>query len=97
MNTNKRSFLMASAFAVTVAAGLTGLSMSGETKESSLDQACAHATWPMIPAACLAGADTGRSVRMVTPAQRSDRPKPQTSASRSPSTSPDFAKPPPLR
>ena len=65
MNTNKRSFLMAFAFAATVAAGLTGLSMSGQTKESSLDDACAHTAWPMIPAACLAGADNGRTVRVV--------------------------------
>ncbi len=65
MNTNKRSFLLALAFAVTVAAGLTGLSLSGQTRESNLDQACAHATWPMIPVQCLEGADTGRTVRTV--------------------------------
>ena len=65
MNTNKRSFLLAFAFAVTVAAGLTGLSMAGQTKESPFAQACAHATWPMIPAQCLAGADADRTVRTV--------------------------------
>ncbi len=65
MNTNKRSLLLATAFAVTVAAGLTGLSLSSQSRESSLDQACAHATWPQIPAQCLDGADAGRSVRMV--------------------------------
>ena len=65
MNTNKRSFLMTVAFAATVAAGLTGLSMSGQTKESSLDSACAHTAWPMIPAACLTGADNDRTVRVV--------------------------------
>jgi hypothetical protein len=65
MNTNKRSVLMAVAFAATVAAGLTGLSLTGQTKESNLDDACAHATWPLIPAACLTGADNGRTVRVV--------------------------------
>ncbi len=65
MNTNKRTFLMASAFAVTVAAGLTGLSMSAQTKESPLADACAHATWPMIPGQCLSGGDGDRTVRTV--------------------------------
>jgi hypothetical protein len=65
MNTNKRSLLTVLAFSVTVAAGLTGLSLSGQTRESSLDQACAHATWPTIPVQCLDGADADRSVRMV--------------------------------
>ena len=80
MSTNKRSFLMAVAFAATVAAGLTGLSMSGQTKESSLDDACAHATWPTIPAACLTGADNGRTVRMV--ATRTAVGAPETAAER---------------
>lgn len=66
MNTEKRSILMAGAFAVTVAAGLTGLSLTGETKESNLDLACAHATWPTIPSQCLEGADSARTVRIVT-------------------------------
>ena len=66
MNTNKRSFLLALAFSVTVAAGLTGLSLSGQTRESNLDQVCAHATWPTIPSQCLDGSDGGRSVRLVT-------------------------------
>ena len=77
MNTNKRSFLMAVAFAATVAAGLTGLSMSGQTKESSLDAACAHATWPTIPAACLAGADNEpHGARGSDPHRGRRRPKP---------------------
>jgi hypothetical protein len=65
MTREKRSILMTAAFAVTVAAGLTGLSMSAQTKESHLDQACAHATWPMIPSQCLTGEDAGRTVRDV--------------------------------
>ena len=75
MNASKRSLFLAAAFAVTVAGGLTGLSMSGETKESVHEQACAHATWPMIPAQCLAGSDADRSVRMLTPAATADWPK----------------------
>ncbi len=65
MKTSKRNILMTVAFAVTVAAGLTGLSMAGQSKESNLDQACVHATWPMIPAQCLEGADSTRTVRTV--------------------------------
>ena len=80
MNTNKRSFLMAVAFAATVAAGLTGLSMSGQTKELSLDDACAHTAWPMIPAACLAGADNDRTVRVVQ--TRAAIAQPETAAER---------------
>ncbi len=75
MNTNKRSVLMAVAFAATVAAGLTGLSMSGQTKELSLDDTCAHATWPVIPAACLTGADNGRTVRVVQTRVAVDQPE----------------------
>ena len=65
MNRNKRSVLTAVAFAITVAAGLTGLAMSGQTRESNPNQFCAHATWPMIPAECLQGADRDRTVRTV--------------------------------
>ncbi len=78
MNTNKRSFLMAVAFAVTVAAGLTGLSMSSQSKESGLAEACAHATWPMIPDQCLQGADNGRAVRTVATRTAVAGPEPMT-------------------
>ncbi len=80
MNTNTRSFLLALAFAVTVAAGTTGLSLSGQSKESSPDPACAQATWPMIPAQCLAGADAERAVRTV--ATRSAVVPPETMGER---------------
>ena len=76
MNTNKRSFLLALAFSVTVAASLTGLSLTGQTRESSLDQACAHSTWPAIPARCLDGADSGRSARTVATRAAVERPDP---------------------
>jgi hypothetical protein len=65
MNTNKRSFMMAGAFAVAVSAAVTGATVSsGQTRETTLDQTCAHATWPLIPAQCLEGAD-GRTFRTV--------------------------------
>jgi hypothetical protein len=66
MNTSKRGVVIATAFAAAVAAVVTGATMSsGQTKETSLDQSCAHATWPMIPAQCVQGAE-GRTVRVVT-------------------------------
>ena len=76
MNTNKRSLLMTLAFSGTVAAGLTGLSLTGQTRESSLDQACAHSTWPTIPAQCLDGVDSGRSVRTVATRTAVEQPEP---------------------
>jgi hypothetical protein len=51
-----RSALVAMAVALTAATGLTAATIRGETMETSLDQACAHAAWPMIPAQCLDGA-----------------------------------------
>jgi hypothetical protein len=80
MKSNTRRMLLAAAFAMTVGAGLTGLSMSAQTKESSLDDACAHATWPMIPSQCLAGADSDRLVRTVT--TRTAIARPETQAER---------------
>lgn len=60
-----RTPLAAVAFAVTAAAAITGLSLRGETRETSLAETCSHATWPEIPAHCQIGG-TGRTVRMVT-------------------------------
>ena len=80
MNTSTRGFLLALAFSVTVAAGVTGLSMAGQSKETSVDPACVHTTWPMIPAECLAGADTSRTVRPVY--TRTAVTPPQTMAQR---------------
>jgi hypothetical protein len=51
-----RSAVLATAFAFTVAAAVTGTSFKGETREVRLDEACAHETWPAIPAQCLTGA-----------------------------------------
>jgi hypothetical protein len=70
-----RSALLASAFAVTVAAAVTGLSPKGETRETSLDQTCAHETWPAISARCLTGTTKGavRTVSIESDSQREMR------------------------
>ena len=60
-----RNVALAAVFAVTVAAGVTGATYSGISKEASIDEACAHVTWPSIPAYCLTGA-TDRVVRTVS-------------------------------
>lgn len=60
-----RKTLLATAFAATVAAALTGASLRGETKEVDLAATCATAAWPMIPAACLDGGP-GQEVRYVS-------------------------------
>ena len=75
MKTNVPTPFLAVAFAVTVAAGLTGLSLSGQTQESSIGAVCAHATWPMIPEDCLAGADHGRTVRTVATRGAAEQPE----------------------
>lgn len=64
-NRKGRGATLATVFALTVAAGITGATYSGVSKEASIDEACAHVTWPMIPAYCLEGA-TDRPVRMVS-------------------------------
>lgn len=60
-----RTPLAAVGFAVIGAAALAGMSLRGETKETSIVETCAHETWPAIPAYCLTGAPQ-RSVRMVS-------------------------------
>ena len=80
MSTKFRSPLLAVAFAATVAAGLTGLSLTGKTQESSIDGLCAQATWPMIPEQCLVGADNDRAVRTI--ATRAPIQQPETMGQR---------------
>lgn len=58
MNTRIRQTLVAVAFTATVIAGIAGATLRGETKETDLAATCATAAWPMIPAACLDGADS---------------------------------------
>jgi hypothetical protein len=63
---NTRTLILAGAFAVTVAAGITGLTYRGETKEAGfVENACAAAAWPLIPARCLDGG-RGHDVRVIT-------------------------------
>jgi hypothetical protein len=70
-----RSAVLATAFAVTVAASVTGLSFRAETRETSLAEACAHETWPAIPAHCLTGDvhHVARVIAIDSPAQRQMR------------------------
>ena len=60
-----RNAMLATVFALTVAAAITGATFRGETREQSHDEACSHLTWPFIPAYCLEGA-TDRPVRLVS-------------------------------
>lgn len=61
--TKGRAAALGAVFAVTVTAALTAATF-GVSKEQSADPACVHASWPYIPAACLAGA-TESTVRIV--------------------------------
>ena len=65
MTVDLRGAVLALAFSLSVSAGITGASLSGESRENAVNNACADAAWPMIPARCLDGAD-GRTVRIVT-------------------------------
>jgi len=65
LNRMGRGATLATVFALTVAAGITGATYSGITKEASIDEACTHVTWPMIPSYCLEGA-TDRPVRVIS-------------------------------
>ena len=65
MNTRIRQTIVAVTFSATVALGITGATLSGQTKETDLAQVCANATWPMIPTECLDGQSV--DVRTVSP------------------------------
>ena len=67
-----RSAYLAVAFAATVGAAITGAALSGQTRESSLDETCRFATWPEIPAQCLAG-EVKAGVRMIPIESRARR------------------------
>jgi hypothetical protein len=67
-----RTFLLAAAFATTVAAGVTGLTYRGETKEAGvIENACSKSAWPLIPAKCLDGG-RGHDVRVINEMPASD-------------------------
>ncbi len=59
-----RSGVLALAFAAIVGAAITGATLRGETRETSLQESCAFAVWPEIPAPCLDGG-SDRAVRMI--------------------------------
>ena len=65
MQPTMRTLLLAAVFAATVAAGVSGLTYRGETKEAGLiENACAKAAWPLIPSKCLDGG-RGHDVRVI--------------------------------
>lgn len=68
MNTRMRQMLVAVAFAATAAAGITGATLRGESKETDMAAACDAAAWPQIPADCLQGGPK-HDVRYVSPDQ----------------------------
>jgi hypothetical protein len=60
-----RPLVIGAAFAAMVAAGVAALTLSGETKEAGfVEDACAKAAWPLVPAKCLDGG-RGADVRVV--------------------------------
>jgi hypothetical protein len=65
MNTKIRQALVVVAFSAVAAAAITGATLRGETKETSLAEVCATAQWPNIPPACLDGARAA-DIRYVT-------------------------------
>jgi hypothetical protein len=66
MTTRTRQFVVAIAFAATVAAAVTGATLRGETREApTVAEMCVKADWPLIPAECLNGA-AERTVRVIT-------------------------------
>ena len=66
MTTRTRQIFAVVAFATIVAAGVTGATLSGQTREApTVAEICAKADWPLIPAECLDGF-AGRHVRVVT-------------------------------
>lgn len=65
MTTKTRKIFAAVAVIVTAAAGITGATLSGESKETDLAAFCDTAAWPNIPAQCLEGSNDG-PVRFVS-------------------------------
>jgi hypothetical protein len=65
MQTIIRPLAIGIVFAAIAAAGVTALTLRGETKEAGfVENACAKAAWPLIPAKCLEGSH-GADVRIV--------------------------------
>ena len=59
-----RSTLFASLFAATAVAAITGAAVRGESRETPLEAICAAASWPVIPANCLAGV-ASQEIRLI--------------------------------
>jgi hypothetical protein len=73
--------LLAAAFAITAAGGVAALTLSGESKEAGVvENACAAAAWPLIPAKCLDGGHGG--VRVIAGQNDTAAPAPVTIADR---------------
>jgi hypothetical protein len=73
MQTMLRPLLIGSAFAAMVVAGVAALTLSGETKEAGfVEDACAKAAWPLVPANCLDGGRVA-DVRVVGGVSTSDQ------------------------
>jgi len=69
MTTRTRQIAVAMAFAATVAAAVTGMSLRAETHEApTVAEKCLKADWPLIPAECLDGMGD-RHIRLATEAQ----------------------------
>jgi hypothetical protein len=54
----------AAAVGVVAVSAIAAMTLSGQTREQSLSEVCAHADWPYVPAYCLEGA-SDRAVRVV--------------------------------
>lgn len=62
---HSRKFFAAIAIAVTASAVVAGATFSGETREApTVNEICATADWPNIPAQCLVGASNAE-VRVI--------------------------------
>jgi hypothetical protein len=64
MHTDIRKLFLVLAFSLTSGAALAVATTGGQTKEQSLEEACARADWPNIPAACIVGGN-GRAFRTI--------------------------------
>ena len=65
MTTKTRKIFVAVAFVATAAAGITGATLSGQTKETGTAAVCSTSAWPNTPAECLEGS-TNSNVRYVS-------------------------------
>jgi hypothetical protein len=82
MKSTIRPLLLVAAFAATAAGGVTALTLRGESKEAGLvENACARAAWPLIPANCLDGGSRA-GVRVIADLAAGEAPEVLTIAAR---------------